>query len=258
MKFTQLVLGLGLAMSLFSCMDHQLGGPSSPVRLRLKTVQGGGFNTTYNYDTQNRLTTVTKADGSLRVYSYDSTGIVALMKNYPNPTDRANGTVTAYYSTGEEGSYSKARIYNLNNGIINNPIFGDSYSSIFFFGNSNRITSINRRTGMAVTGNHFIDFSYTGENIIAAKYTQFRFPDHDDTYEYDDKINPFFGMYDPDLSDVELFSRNNVTKINYVSRQSQPSYMNTYVYEYNPQGLPVKRTTTEGGNEVITYTYESY
>ncbi|GAB4018539.1 hypothetical protein [Spirosoma koreense] len=257
LNFKNVLTGLALSLSLFACTDHRLGGPSSPVRLRLKSVQGGSLNTTYTYDSQNRLARVTKADGSLRVYSYSTTDYpgVPLFKEYPNPADQTKGTATIYYSNGEAGSYTYARTRPLFNSEIN---FGATLRTFYLYGNSNRITSVDHHLGEDITGINPASFIYTGENITTANYNTFRFPDHDDTYVYDDKINPFFGMLDPDLSDVELFSRNNVTRIDYTSRQSQPSYMKTYAYDYNAQGLPIRRTTIQGGNEVITYTYETY
>ncbi|WP_198175013.1 hypothetical protein [Spirosoma arboris] len=48
----------------------QVGFLVSSTPLRLKTVHGGSINTTYTYDSQNRLSTVSKADGSLAVIAY--------------------------------------------------------------------------------------------------------------------------------------------------------------------------------------------
>ncbi|GAB2599169.1 hypothetical protein [Spirosoma areae] len=105
------------------------------------------------------------------------------------------------------------------------------------------------------TARNGASYTYTGENITKANSFSGRDRGPDGFYEYDDKINPFFGLLDDPNVDPQLrCNRNNIIK------SYAPGFPNSdrsYQYEYNPQGLPTKRTTV-GTNEVVTYTYKSY
>lgn len=96
----------------------------------------------------------------------------------------------------------------------------------------------------------------TGENITTANSVSGRTVLLFGKLEYDDKLNPFFGLMDPNIDPIQQFSRNNRVKFT----DNLTNTVTTYVYEYNQQGLPIKRTATRNENtlEVLTYTYESY
>ncbi|MVM39906.1 hypothetical protein GO730_23685 [Spirosoma sp. HMF3257] len=264
--FTPFVVVLGLVVSLFACSDHRLGGSLSPARLRLKTVVGGGQNTTYSYDSQNRLATISKADGSLGVFSYGDLlekysytfpgGQHTYFSEFPNAADRSTGLITPYPNVFDGTSFSVKRYSIINSNI--GPLVADATFG-YGFDASKRLTGYYKsngnddalfRVGIGV-------LSYTGENITKVYSASGRVTLKDVLLEYDDKINPFFGLMDPNIDPVQRFSRNNRVKLNDTNLANGTTI---YEYEYNQQGLPTKRTAKQGSTviEVLTYTYESY
>ncbi|GAB4004722.1 hypothetical protein GCM10028808_02930 [Spirosoma migulaei] len=263
-SITPLVIALGFLVSLFACSDHRLGGSLSPVRLRLKTVAGGGLNTTYTYDSQNRLASISKADGSLGIISYgdpdhkysanglDNTLFVQL----PNPADQTTGAITLY-PRNLDGTTFSATKYSLVNSRPGNYRF-QNYQ--YTFDANRHISTIYSVDPNVNPSGDFFTFTYTGENITRGAYSYVggHFNAGVFAYEYDDKINPFFGLLDPDIDPLDRFSRNNRVKSSSSSFSNTP--VTTYEYEYSSQGLPTKRTTKQDGTivSVLTYTYESY
>ena len=257
-------MGIACSISLFACSDHRLGGSLSPVRLRLSSVTGnttGGLLTaTYTYDSQNRLSTISRGNNSLGIFSYDdsvqpyaTTGVYAIYKEYPNPADRTTGS--AILLSYESGYFSTVRHH-----IINSEIYTSVVDGIIDYSpDANRhITSVVRRPDFASSVFYFIDYSYTGDNPTAARFTAQRSYQYRDVYEYDHKTNPFFGSNDPALSDVQRFARNNLVKMTSIDPDGNVLSTVGYQYEYNQQGLPVKRTSVRGNLEIVTYTYEAY
>lgn len=251
------IVSVGLAMSLFACTDHRLGGVLSPARLRLKTAEAGSLNSTYTYDSQNRLATLSKNDGSLGVYKYDDVNKYAELRQYVNPADQTSGVhITFPYSF--DGTDFTSTTYTFNSyNYFGNTVDVARYS--FDPNNKGHIIYVARNT--LSPGIDQRSYQYTGENITKRRFSQGRILYGDKVYEYDNKINPFFGSTDPDIDDIQRFSRNNVVKTTLsppIGTSGIPDQITVYEYEYNSQGLPTKRTIKQGGTEVITYTYEAY
>ena len=98
-------------------------------------------------------------------------------------------------------------------------------------------------------------YTYTGENITGSTGFSGRTSLPGSVKEYDDKINPFFGLMDPNIDPVQRYSRNNFVKS---ESPGFPAFVSFYAYEYNAQGLPTKRTESGFRIEVTTFTYEAY
>ena len=258
LNFRVWFIAFAATLSLLGCTDHQLGGPSSPVRLRLKTVQDGSVLTTYTYDSQNRLAMITKADGGLSIYSYDDATRTTLVKQYPDPADQTTGFAALLpYSLDVAGAHTS--YHSIVNSVIQNS---PNDETIYYFVDAHKhVSTVNTQYGTGgVIGSYFSNYTYTGENITQESSEWRSLHLRDVVYEYDDKINPFFGSNDPnigDIADLKRFSRNNVTKVTITSVSGLDDKTIVYAYEYNQQGLPMKRIT-QGSNEVINYTYESY
>lgn len=253
------LIGLGLVASLLACTDHRLGGVLSPAQLRLKTVSGL-LNNTYTYDSQNRLATISKPTGGLVVFAYDDVQKYAELKQFDNAADQTSGTRITFPYSFPNKDFSTT-IYTFLGTIPNyyNPVDEVRYTVDPL--TPSHVRSVTRYYNSSQRDVRV--YQYTGENISKGTFSFGRVSLGDKIYEYDDKVNPFFGSTDPDLDDIQRFSRNNVVKITSVYPPppvvgGYPDEVITYNYEYNQQGLPTKRTTTRGGTGVITYTYESY
>ncbi|MBN8824014.1 MULTISPECIES: hypothetical protein [unclassified Spirosoma] len=260
------IVALCLLLNLSSCLNHDSPESLAPVRLRLKNVQGNSVNTTYTYDNQNRLATITKADGSFGVFAYgdpdkkfvntDAEKDFTYFILYSNPADRTTGEITRLPQT-LNGTNFQADTYPL----VNSKLFlsWKSRYTTYSFDANKHVTSIFRYS-TAPTGDSY-SYTYTGENITKniTRLSGGHFVSSY-TFDYDDKINPFYGLLDPGLADIQAFSRSNVVTTAYTSEPSIPNPVTAYKYEYNAQGLPIKRTVKQGVNvgEVLTYTYESY
>lgn len=99
----------------------------------------------------------------------------------------------------------------------------------------------------------------------------------DITYSYDDKLNPFYGVFiipapgefvdspcgGPNTLYGGFTNRFNFSQNNLLSAQSSNGTSTSatpYAYTYNTANLPTSRTTTTGGNvvETLRYEYEPY
>jgi YD repeat-containing protein len=251
-------------VGLFACTDHRLGGSLSPVRLRLSSTTGnasGGILTaTYTYDSQNRLSTISRGNNSLGIFSYDdsvkpysTTGVYATYKEYPDPADRTTGS--AILLSYESGYFSTVRHHIINSAIYTSVV--DKY--IYYTLDDNKhVTAAIEQPDRNSSVYYFSNYSYTGDNPTAAQFIAQRSSQYRDVYEYDDKVNPFFGSIDLNLTDVQRFARNNLVKKTSIDPNGNVLATVGYQYEYNQQGLPVKRTSIRGNLEIVTYTYESY
>lgn len=256
LKYINWLLVLGLAMSLPACTDHRLGGSLSPAQLRLKTVSGS-LNRTYTYDSRNRLATATTAAGALDMYVYDEVQQSAQVKRFVNPADQTQGTrITFPYTFPNQNFTINYYSFSSTTAGLGNYVDQDQYA--VNPSNPTQVSSIRRYT----LTNPLLDrrsYQYTGDNVTNEGYSSGRIVNLNRVYEYDSNINPFFGSTDPDLTDIQRLSRNNVVKVTTTDPvNAQYSEVVSYSYEYNQQGLPTKRTTTQGGTDVTTYSYESY
>jgi len=278
-KTTIFLLVTLLATGLLSCSDHRLGGPASPARLRLRslqsTTQTGGttftYTYTYSYDSLNRpvsidrinngqtsLAIVAYGDPQLKyVNSVQETNRVFFLE-YPNPADRTQGQATLYPLPLSPVSFTAKR-YALLNSKVYYSIYDRTYQ--YNFNNTGNLIGFSDVGSSSPIDQNNYGYGYTGENISSEQFSTaaghgFR---GTITYTYDSRPNPFFELLDPKLSVAGRFSRNNVTSLTY-SNVSNSLSNTTYTYEYNAQGLPTKRSATTNGAviETLLYTYESY
>lgn len=254
---------LCVALTLFACSDHRLGGALSPARLRLKSFTSGSNTTMYTYDNQNKVSTIARPDGSLGVFLYDDPSKKSIyFYEYPNPADKSKGTVTVYPTdlqplTLPPGTYLIVgkRYGTVGLAFINQVNLTPDKLFSYYFDANKRLasysTSDGNNTGTSVQQTVPM---FTNENITQSDYSAKGAGLTTTTLAYDDKTNPFFGLMDPSIDVIERYSRNNRVKT------SVPSYneLREYTYEYNAQGLPTKRTLTTGGVEVTMFTYEAY
>ncbi|MEZ0483536.1 hypothetical protein [Fibrella aquatica] len=81
-------------------------------------------------------------------------------------------------------------------------------------------------------------------------------PDQYETFTFDDKPNPFFGLFGPDVTPVRRYSRNNVTEAT-VRYSSGSVRTYTISYTYNEQGLPIVAQTDNTSSRIL-FEYEAY
>lgn len=270
-----LAICLLLAINLFSCIDHRLGGPSSPVQLRLRSVQrtaqngGTNYTYTYNYDSQNRpvsidriingtnrLAVIAYGDPQLRYVNTLPEANRTFYVEYSNPADQTQGQATLYPLPLDGVSFTAKR-YSLLNGKVYYSIYDRTYQ--YNFDATKRINSFSEIGSTSPIDQNNYSYAYSGDNVTSEQFSTAA--GHGvrgtATYTFDGRPNPFFGLLDPSIDPTTRFSRNNITSVTY-STTSLPNV--AYAYEYNAQGLPTKRTATYGGavTETLLYTYESY
>ena len=259
-------LAICIALTLASCSDHRLGGPQSPVRLRLKSFTEGANTTTYTYDSQNRVATIARPDGSMGVFSYDDPKQQTIyFYEYPDPADRSKGRTTLYpfdlqpniYTPGayiligkQTGTVDPAVITIINSRNAFDKLYNYSFDT------NKRLTVYYTSSGSDDATSRFgSGYTYTGENITGSTGFSGRTTSPVSVIGFDDKLNPFFGLMDPDVDPALRYSRNNPVKS---ELSGYPDFLRSYTYEYNAQGLPTKRTQTAGGTVVTTFAYEAY
>ena len=97
-------------------------------------------------------------------------------------------------------------------------------------------------------------YTYSSGNLTTIKTVIGQ--DQYETYSFDNKPNPFFGLFGPDISPVRGYSRNNVTEAT-VRYPSGSVRTYTIDYTYNDQGLPITAQTS-GTSSRILFEYEAY
>lgn len=262
------IIALCVALTFFSCSDHRLGGPLSPARLRLKSYTSGSATTTYTYDNQNKVATIASPDGSLGVFSYDAPDKqFVYFYEYPDPADRSKGRTTLYPVDFQPNIYTPGAYFNIgyqlftvNPASLNIPD-ANRYADKRFnysFDASKRLSGYYTSDGSDnASSRSGSGYTYTGENITGQTSAAGRTTFPSGAYQYDDKVNPFFGLMDPGVDPALRYSRNNRVRAEFTGR-GYPDELRTYTYEYNAQGLPTKRTESGARTEVTTFTYEPY
>lgn len=98
------------------------------------------------------------------------------------------------------------------------------------------------------------EYGFSSGNLLTIR--TFIGPAQTEAYTFDDKPNPFFGLFGPDVTPVRRYSRNNVTgaTLRYPSGNVQ-TY--TISYTYNEQGLPIIAQPS-GTSARLRFEYEAY
>lgn len=248
LKTIQAYLIALLLTSLFwGCDDHRLPPPSS--RFRLKTASTFSTNnqisrTDFNYDQLNRQASFTREDGSRGIFLYDEQSRYKQLDEF-SPTDTTR-TYFTYDSTSNDFIAKTVR-YNSTTGqedVITIPYYTIDVNK--------RLVNIKAVSGYGSPYETY-DFSYTGDNITREGVLWAPRRYYEVTFYYDDKPNPFYGLIGPNISGIQRFSRNNLTKFT----TTISPYSVSYQYEYNSQGLPTKVTNLYTKTQT-TFTYEAY
>lgn len=270
-----------LLLALSSCTDHRLPNPVATARLRLKQVVGTSFdgspvNTIYTYDSLNRLSSIQRVDGSLSLISYNNPDKRLLLYiGYPNAVNRTSGSVTLYpYDLDQSGRSvvvgnqyffsAGAQGFDPNSTLANLALKTHYKDFRYTFDENKHLLRYSQSTPPGGVELERSAYEYTQENITSVADSSFDFysgrlrSQTSSVLDYDDKRNPYFGLLDTAIDPSLRFSENNVSKGSLTSGSvTSTLYVNRY--EYNQQGLPIKRIQEGSGNTYITtYTYESY
>jgi hypothetical protein len=274
------------------CADHQ-GQIVTPGvnRLRVKSI------------TQ---VTGTPSVSTVSAFSYDGQGRLSLISAYRSP----DSTVAAVENTGYQydlqsrltqvqhavvrrGSNTETYTLTYNNANqlvqLTNSVSTfsvtpqyNSANQVMGYGKSISVSGLSSSGGgtLTYTGNNLTTRSETfsvfrtgGSPTAPPVYTQ----PITTTYTYDDKVNPFYGVFIIPAPGVfhayagfgifgpyytlygGIDNPNNLSKNNVLSGVTS-SGTTTYSYTYNSANLPTSRTTTTttGVSEILRYEYESY
>lgn len=233
-----------LTSLIFSCSDHRLEGPSPTKKLRLKVLETVNVGTTqFNYDGSNRVSSFIDPSKNTSLISYDDQNRFARVDVLPDPNNVNKGTRYRFsYSTTSNNFTVYESILGLNS-----PEFNGRY---FILNEQKQLTNYYTGNG---GDNKTENYTYTGNNITTSVYGESR-RYRTENYEYDDKINPFYGTLFGTRE--QQFSKNNIVKS--VSK-SDGGYVDVYeyIYTYNEQGLPTSMRE-KNGKELYLFQYESY
>ncbi|QMW05277.1 hypothetical protein [Spirosoma foliorum] len=280
-----------LLVGFFGCKDH-LNPAIAPgdSRIRIKTItQDGGSNTSkvsaFKYDAQGRLSLI------IGYQALDSS--TTSVENTVFQYDSQSRLTQAQHSVVRRGSTTETYMFSYNSagqlsGLLNSP---STYTIGLQYNTANQVSTYTKAIavgGLVSSGGG--SFTFTGSNLTSSseKFTVRRigepstFPpvygrSVNTTYTFDDKINPFYGVFVIPAPGVFLpfagsgvlgpfytyyggidnslnMSQNNVTSA------VAGSTTTFYSYTYNVNNLPIRRITTTGGNvvETLTFEYESY
>ncbi|ARK09177.1 hypothetical protein A6C57_01925 [Fibrella sp. ES10-3-2-2] len=112
------------------------------------------------------------------------------------------------------------------------------------------------RTEATTAGSSATTDEYTVESGNLTAIKALTGPDQYETFTFDTKPNPFFGLVGPDITPVRRYSRNNVTEAT-VRYSSGSVRTYTISYTYNDQGLPVTAQTSNTSSRIL-FEYEAY
>ena len=120
------------------------------------------------------------------------------------------------------------------------------------FSTNNLISTVKYEDGNAGVIDRAHRYSFSAENLVPIQSEVG--PNQAESYTLNDKPNPFFGLFGPDITPVRQHSRNNMTGVTIKNPQGN---VQTYsvVYEYNNSGLPVSAKFPNG---TIHFKYEAY
>jgi hypothetical protein len=253
--FTSVIL---LIATTFSCIEHRLGGPLSPTRSRLVRIENltRQLTTIYTYDNANRPASFSISDGSTGQYVYDDAVKKSGRLTFFDPVKNETNVTQFPDPTGRQ-SFSTL-FYGRQTHVPTPPL----YSVDYMLDDKQQLTSISMiYTGQTTNG----AFISEGNNVVRSSVNTFR-AGRRNTYTYDARINPFYGLigatiyaYDP-LSlrshsggpEALQFSRNNVVE----KTSIDDGTVTTYTYTYNSEGLPITLFISGGGE--YRFTYEQY
>ncbi|WP_420150032.1 hypothetical protein [Spirosoma sp.] len=298
------------AMTLWACSDHRIPAviPGlADARLRIKTitdVSGILYNpdkvSLFQYDSRGRLSTIlayqvvdsSKGPVERSDYQYDSQNRLILHQHQIKRPLFFTGT-TEYHriSYRENGQVATIEYYN-DTDSPGTPIL--IFTATPQFNSANKLQSYQKilspfvnSSGVVLRADKVLStISFTGDNLTSYHFqginndlgSSIATVDSDITLTYDDKLNPFYGLYFipaprgyiinirngnfsapyyyGGLDSWLTLSRNNALS----SESTNAPSVTTYQYTYNPANLPTSRTivVSSGVAEKLTFEYESY
>ncbi|RYC69690.1 MULTISPECIES: hypothetical protein [Spirosoma] len=281
-------LGFLLLLGWLGCTDHRDSGVSpgsAAVRLRVKTLtldlpDGLAKVSAFSYDPQGRLSAIktyqspdsTVSDVEYSRYQYDSQNRLVQLRHEvvrrtdtgkPNPVEQYTYTYNGL-GQAEQLAYLNGFTLTLNYNAVGQLISSQREYTFRSF----------RLTGAD-------SFTYTGNNVTEVNSSRFFTTTTRSTrsYRYDDKINPFYGVFiipapypegfaDPVIKPTintyfgGLDNLLNLNQNNVVSETSTFSGTLNYEYQYNANNLPILRRVVNPNNgqvlETLRFDYETY
>lgn len=279
------LLGVTAAAYALSCTDRlDPDTPPDPGRLRVKTLTQALSNNVarvslFSYDAQGRLSLI------IAYQTPDST--VAPVENTSYQYDVQNRLTRVQRTTVRRGSNSETYTYSYNDA---GQVFTLSHSPSTFIITPTYTTASQpsgysktiQVSGLSANGGGTFTFTGNDLTLVTERFTVTRSggpavpvfsSSTSTTYTFDDKINPFYGVfiipapgvfgpapvsgsfgpyytYYGGIDNLFNLSQNNVLS----------GGERTYSYTYNSANLPTRRITTLGGAsvETLSYAYETY
>ncbi|GAB3804413.1 hypothetical protein GCM10028819_35940 [Spirosoma humi] len=287
------LISLLMVAELLGCKDHLFIATPGAYRLRVKTItqqvtSRASMNTvnTFSYDGQGKLRSI------LAYRSPDST--VAPVENTIYEYDGQNRLIKVQHAEVRRGSNSETYTLSYNaagqlSELANMP---STFSVSLQYNSANQVSSYNKGIsvgGLRSTGGG--SFTFTGHNLTSSYETFTVYASGGSptappvysrvtstTYTFDDKPNPFYGVFIIPASGVFLpFAGSgafgpfsvlyggidntlNLSQNNVLSAVNANGTTTVYSYTYNAANLPDSRTTTTNGAliDVLRFDYESY
>ncbi|GAB3769226.1 hypothetical protein GCM10028818_04910 [Spirosoma horti] len=284
-------IGLLMAVELLSCKDHLYVVTPGADRLRVKSISqqvtGRASENTVNafsYDGQGRLSSI------LTYQAPDST--VAPVENTIYQYDTQNRLVRVQHSQVRRGSSAETYTLTYNaagqlSGLANST---STFSVSLQYNSANQVSGYSKSigvSGLRSTGGGAL--SFTGNNLTssAENFNVYRTGGSPSdppvysrsirmTYTFDDKLNPFYGVFIIPAPGVFLpFAGSgafgpfymlyggidntlNLSQNNVLSAVNSDGTNTVYTYTYNAANLPASRTTIINGaiTEVLRFDYE--
>lgn len=199
--------------------EYMQDGKLAKVNLQTQNSQGNNTTTyTYHYDTHDKLHKIENSNGGMELFTWDNGKIVKseLMDS---------GVITSYknFQYNTEGNITQVEIYEFMPEI---NFYAYNIAEVYEYSNGDLKKKV------------VYQYDHPFNWLITSTHT----------YEsYIDKQNPFqiIEILPTVISQPQL-------PLSFRNEQNGSNVLNNYTYEFNSQGLPVKRTTT---GEVITFSY---
>lgn len=262
-----------LSSTLIACDSPKNPSPSDPrFRVTKVTMKGDqqALTDTYSYNSDGRLATIYKAYTDRRktsnrdyyytsVLHYDGQGRLTSFENQPDYT--AAGTVYPALYTYEYDAKGNVSLINyaLNSPDSSNNRFSET-KFYLTYDNANRLIKLKSINDIFQDG---IIYEYTYDKGIIVKIDKSTQDNtgrislaYTRTYQFDDKPNPFYGLYtgapDPDMFTDYSYKLNTFYQNNTLTKNN--ILFPNLTYEYDSYGNLVKVV----GVNIITYEYERY
>ena len=213
-----------------------------------------------------RQATVFRPGVSRATFFYDGQNRITKYDDKSETSNKVHRSVFTYYSAPSNGVSIREYVSGDNGVIIETAAIDPEFANTgsFSFGADERI--LNASTGLGASLGTDI-YTYMDSNIASIKSFRSR-SEYNYTLGYDDKPNPFYKLITPDFNNalrdvifsmaISYSNRNNLARFSYVNQFNGSVISETnYEYEYNAQGLPIKRRV-KGETSGTVFTYEAY